>query len=96
MNAAKIQLAMTDRPRPPQPPGNDDLEAQREIVEHGMAGLGQRFGNALRGVLDGPAQNPAIQQVPPKQQGQPRPAQPQPANKPQEAAPATPKSQPEK
>jgi len=30
LGAARIQLAMTDRPRPPQPPTNDDWKASRE------------------------------------------------------------------
>ena len=40
VNSGKIQLTMTDRPRPPQPPANDDLEASREIAERGLRGLG--------------------------------------------------------
>ena len=75
MGAGKIQLAMTDRPRPPQPPANDDLEAPREIVERGLRGLGQRLGSALRGVLDkSPEPTPAQRPLRP----QPRPLQPQP------------------
>lgn len=49
MGAAKIQLTMTDRPRPPQPPANDDLEASRDMVERGLQGLGIK---ALRGALE--------------------------------------------
>jgi outer membrane protein assembly factor BamB len=49
LGAGRIQLTMTDRPRPPQPPANDDLEAPREIVEHGLRGLGRRLSGALRG-----------------------------------------------
>jgi hypothetical protein len=79
MNAGKIQLAMTDRPRPPRPPANDDLESSREIAERGLRGLGQRLGTAFRNALDRPAPLPPIpqraNQVPP---GQP---QPQPAIK---------------
>ena len=49
MSAGKIQLTMTDRPRPPQPPANDDLEAPREIEERGLRGIGERMSGALRG-----------------------------------------------
>ena len=54
MSAGTIQLTMTERPRPPQPPGNDDLEAPREIAERGLRGLGERMGNALAGALERP------------------------------------------
>ena len=74
MSAGKIQLTMTDRPRPPQPPANDDLEAPREIVERGLRGLGQRMGGAWRGALEKPAAEPARQQPQP-QNGQNRPNQ---------------------
>ncbi len=62
MGASKIQLAMTDRPRPPQPPANDDLEASREIVERGLRGLGVRLGGALRGALENGTPNTPTQQ----------------------------------
>jgi len=52
MGTAKLLLTMTDRPRPPQPPANDDLEATREIVERGINGIGVRLGTALRGALE--------------------------------------------
>jgi hypothetical protein len=84
MSAGKIQLTMTDRPRPPQPPANDDLEAPRQIVERGLRGLGQRLGSALRGALEKPVPNQARQQAqpqaqppnqPPAQGGAPPPAE---------------------
>jgi outer membrane protein assembly factor BamB/predicted Zn-dependent protease len=52
MGGSKIALAMTDRPRPPQPPANDDLDASREVVERGIRGLGARMSGALRGALE--------------------------------------------
>jgi hypothetical protein len=52
MGATKVVLAMTDRPRPPRPPANDDLEASREVVERGIRGLGTRMSDALRGALE--------------------------------------------
>jgi hypothetical protein len=51
---AKIQLTITDRPRPPQPPANDDLEGQREFVERGLRGLGIRLGTGLRSAWEQP------------------------------------------
>ena len=77
MGASKLLLTMTDRPRPPQPPSNDDLEATREIVEHGINGIGARLGSALRGALengtrDTPAQQPEKQPKP--QNGKTKPA----------------------
>jgi hypothetical protein len=56
MSAGKIQLALTDRPRPPQPPANDDLEAPREVEQRGLRGIGERVSGALRGALGKPAQ----------------------------------------
>jgi outer membrane protein assembly factor BamB len=50
-NAGTIQLTLTDRPRPPRPPANDELEASRENTERGLVGLGQRMGAALRGTI---------------------------------------------
>ncbi len=59
LGTAKIQLTITDRPRPPQPPANDDLEGSREIVERGLRGLGLKLGNALPGALnDGSLKTP--------------------------------------
>jgi hypothetical protein len=77
MGASKLLLTMTDRPRPPQPPANDDLEATREIVEHGINGIGARLGSALRGALengtrDTPTQQPEKQLKP--QNGKSKPA----------------------
>jgi hypothetical protein len=43
---------MTDRPRPPQPPANDDLEAPREVEAEGLRGIGRRIGEVLRGHLE--------------------------------------------
>jgi hypothetical protein len=56
MSGGKIQLGLTDRPRPPQPPANDDLEAPREVEQRGLRGIGQRMSGALRGVLDNPVE----------------------------------------
>jgi hypothetical protein len=52
LGTAKIQLTLTDRPRPPQPPANDDLEAAKEVGERGLRGLGAQLSGALRGALE--------------------------------------------
>jgi hypothetical protein len=51
-NAGTIQLTMTDGPRPPRPPANDDLEAVPEKWERGLVKLGERMGAALRGTIE--------------------------------------------
>jgi len=88
MSAGKIQLTMTDRPRPPQPPANDDLEAPRTTAERGLRGVGQQVSNALRGALERPVPNPVLQQRQLR-------VQPQPANRaaaPNAPTPAQPQS----
>lgn len=54
-NAGKIQLTMTDRPRPPRPPANDDLETKPLAEEHGLRGIGKRIGGALQGAVENPS-----------------------------------------
>jgi outer membrane protein assembly factor BamB len=61
VGAAKVLLTMTDRPRPPQPPANDDLEGTREVVERGLRGLGTQLGGALRGALENGTQDTSPQ-----------------------------------
>ena len=63
MNAGKIQLTMTDEPRPPQPPANDDLETQRETEERGLRGIGRRMSGALQGALENPAEREKLRQM---------------------------------
>lgn len=65
--AARIQLALSDRPHSPQPPANDDLESTREVAERGLRGLGVQLGGALRGALERPAR------IPPQVPRQPQP-----------------------
>jgi outer membrane protein assembly factor BamB len=77
MGATKLVLNVTDRPRPPQPPANDDLEATREVVERGMRGIGVQLGGALRAALENgtpgtPNQPPPVQKKP--QNGDKKPA----------------------
>jgi hypothetical protein len=51
-NAGTIQLTMTDRPRPPRPPANDELEAPPAQRPRGLVGLGERMGSALRNAIE--------------------------------------------
>jgi hypothetical protein len=54
--SSRIELAMSDRPKPPQPPANDELEAVRENGRRGLLGIGERM---LRGTFsDRPTQRP--------------------------------------
>jgi hypothetical protein len=71
-NSSTIQLAMTDRPRPPSPPANDDIEVPRETTERGLVGLGQRMGAVLRGTIVPDGDNSRRQPG----AAEPRPAQP--------------------
>jgi hypothetical protein len=63
MNAGKIQLAMTDRPRPPQPPANDDLETMRSSEDRGLRGIGQRMTGVLQSALENPAERERLRQL---------------------------------
>jgi hypothetical protein len=68
-NAGTIRLALTDRPRPPRPPANDELEASQQRSERGLVGLGQRVGAALRGTIlqEGAPNVPPVQPEVPEQ-----------------------------
>jgi hypothetical protein len=63
MNAGKIQLALTDRPRPPRPPANDDLEFQRDSEERGLRGIGRRMSGVLQDALQNPAERERLRQL---------------------------------
>jgi hypothetical protein len=63
MNAGKIQLTMTDRPRPPHPPANDDLETPRDSEERGLRGIGKRMSGVLQGALENPAEREKLRQM---------------------------------
>jgi hypothetical protein len=62
-NAGKIQLTMTDRPRPPQPPANDDLESKRDVEERGLRGIGRRMSGILQGALENPQEREKLKQM---------------------------------
>ncbi|HEY3394108.1 MAG TPA: PQQ-binding-like beta-propeller repeat protein [Lacipirellulaceae bacterium] len=63
--SSKIELAVTDEPKPPQPPANDELESAREVGRRGLLGLGERM---LRGAISDPAaeRQRLIREVPPQ------------------------------
>jgi hypothetical protein len=63
MNTGKIHLAMTDRPRPPHPPANDDLEVQRESEDRGLRSIGKRMSGVLQGALEDPAEREKLRQM---------------------------------
>jgi hypothetical protein len=50
--SSRIDLAVTDKPKPPQPPANDELESVREVGRRGLLGLGERM---IRGTISDPA-----------------------------------------
>jgi hypothetical protein len=52
MSAAEIYLTMTERPRPPQPPGNDELEIPRASAERGLWGVAGQMSEALQNALE--------------------------------------------
>ena len=56
LGAATIQVTLTDDPKPPQPPANDDVEAAPQAMQRGLLGLGQRI---LRGAIENPKPQPA-------------------------------------
>jgi hypothetical protein len=58
VSTGKIQLTLSDRPRPQQPPANDDLAAPREAEAGGLRGIGLRMSGALRSVLEGESKTP--------------------------------------
>jgi hypothetical protein len=47
MSALAVRLTPTDRPRPPAPPAQDDLVADREFSERGLPGVARQIGKAL-------------------------------------------------
>jgi outer membrane protein assembly factor BamB len=64
-SSSRIELAVSDEPKPPQPPANDELEAVRSPGRRGLLGLGERM---LRGTLRDPAaQRGRVEGEPPPQ-----------------------------
>jgi outer membrane protein assembly factor BamB len=52
MNGAEVYLTASDRPRPPQPPANDDLELPRTGAERGLMEVGRRMVGAVQDALE--------------------------------------------
>jgi hypothetical protein len=50
--SSRIELAVTEEPKPPRPPANDELESVREEGRRGLMGLGEKM---LRGTISDPA-----------------------------------------
>ncbi len=63
-SSSRIELAVSDQPKPPQPPANDELEALRSPSRRGLLGLGERM---LRGTIADPATRRG------RAEGEPRP-----------------------
>jgi hypothetical protein len=82
MSSQTVQLTLTDEPRPPEPPANDQVEAPRDNSQRGLWGIGQRMGSAIQGALQNP---PAVEDArpaaPPGQNRNPAPAAPPAGNK---------------
>jgi outer membrane protein assembly factor BamB/tetratricopeptide (TPR) repeat protein len=52
MNGAEVYLTATERPRPPQPPANDDLEMPRTSAERGLMEVGRRMVGVVQEALE--------------------------------------------
>jgi hypothetical protein len=63
-SSSRIELAVSDEPKPPQPPANDELESMRSPGRRGLLGLGERM---LRGTLANPADRRARVEGEPQQ-----------------------------
>jgi outer membrane protein assembly factor BamB len=55
MSAQTVRLAFSDRPRPPEPPANDLVEAPRKSLGRGLWGVTQRMGDMLQGAMQDPS-----------------------------------------
>lgn len=51
MTSRSVRLTFTLRPRPPEPPANDELEAVQGRDQRGLWGVGRRMGKALQNAL---------------------------------------------
>jgi hypothetical protein len=55
MSTKTVRLTFTDRPRSPEPPANDLVEAPRKSLGRGLWGVGRRMGSVIQGVIQDPA-----------------------------------------
>jgi hypothetical protein len=58
MSTRTVRLSFSDRPRAPEPPANDRIEAPRKNLGRGLWGVTQRMGDAIQGAIEDPAGNP--------------------------------------
>jgi hypothetical protein len=54
MSTRTARLMLTDEPRPPGPPANDDVEAARRSLGRGLWEVGRRMGDVLQEALQNP------------------------------------------
>lgn len=54
MSNRTVRLMLTDEPRPPAPPANDDVEAARKSLGRGLWDVGRRMGDVLQDALQNP------------------------------------------
>lgn len=59
MNGAEVKLTTSDRPWPPQPPANDDVELPRTSTERGLLEVGRRMVGAVQDALENPSRRDA-------------------------------------
>jgi outer membrane protein assembly factor BamB len=54
MSARTVRLEFLDRPRPPEPPANDLVEAPRKTLGRGLWGVARRMGDRIQGAIQNP------------------------------------------
>ncbi len=54
MSAKTIRLKFSERPRSPEPPANDLVEAPRKSLGRGLWGVGRRMGSVIQDVIQNP------------------------------------------
>ena len=66
MNGVEVKLTASDRPRPPQPPANDDVELPRTSAERGLLEVGRRMVGAVQDALENQSRRDTDGQPPEK------------------------------
>lgn len=54
MSNREVHLALSEAPRPPAPPANDDLESPPLHNDRGLWGVGRKIGEVLQGAMQNP------------------------------------------
>jgi outer membrane protein assembly factor BamB len=54
MSTRTVRLEFSDRPRPPEPPANDLVEAPRKTLGRGLWGVARRMGDRIQGAIQNP------------------------------------------